>query len=383
MKLTIHEIAQVVGAKNDWSQLADLSVNKIEFDSRLIEKGDIFLPLKGARDGHDFIEIAFDNGAIISFSEKEVEQAHLLVDDNLLAFQKLAKYYLEKTKVPVIAVTGSNGKTTTKDMIAAVLSKKFKTYKTQGNHNNEIGLPYTILHMPDDTEKLVLEMGMDHPGDIDFLSELANPELAVITLIGEAHLEHMGSRENIAKGKMGITAGLHGELIAPADPIINAFITAQLYCEENILLAVPKHFAVNEELGMYQLSYKNIKNKNYLNQKYPAVPLGRFADLPFIMLTQGNDTRTRGDRLCRNVGFKPNIVLEFNQQSTAYMASSTQLGATFISDILVSQLPTFENLVYYKLDGEEAKRKVFFYYKTHKYKTRVMEEFVRMMHEQI
>lgn len=155
----------------------------------------------------------------------------------------------------------------------------------------------------------------------------------------------------------------------------------ELYCEENILLAVPKHFAVNEELGMYQLSYKNIKNKNYLNQKYPAVPLGRFADLPFIMLTQGNDTRTRGDRLCRNVGFKPNIVLEFNQQSTAYMASSTQLGATFISDILVSQLPTFENLVYYKLDGEEAKRKVFFYYKTHKYKTRVMEEFVRMMHE--
>ncbi len=131
----------------------------------------------------------------------------------------------------------------------------------------------------------------------------------------------------------------------------------ELYCEENILLAVPKHFAVNEELGMYQLSYKNIKNKNYLNQKYPAVPLGRFADLPFIMLTQGNDTRTRGDRLCRNVGFKPNIVLEFNQQSTAYMASSTQLGATFISDILVSQLPTFENLVYYKLDGEEAKKK--------------------------
>lgn len=157
----------------------------------------------------------------------------------------------------------------------------------------------------------------------------------------------------------------------------------ELYCEENILLAVPKHFAVNEELGMYQLSYKNIKNKNYLNRKYPAVPLGRFADLPFIMLTQGNDTRTRGDRLCRNVGFKPNIVLEFNQQSTAYMASSTQLGATFISDILVSQLPTFENLVYYKLDGEEAKRKVFFYYKTHKYKTRVMEEFIRMMHEQI
>ena len=157
----------------------------------------------------------------------------------------------------------------------------------------------------------------------------------------------------------------------------------ELYCEENILLAVPKHFSVNEELKEYQLSYENIKSKKYLSRKYPAVPLGRFADLPFIMLKQGNNTRTRGDRMCRNVGFKPNIVLEFNQQSTAYMASSTQLGATFISDILVSQLPTFENLVYYKLDGEEAKRKVFFYYKTHKYKTRVMEEFIRMMHEQI
>lgn len=157
----------------------------------------------------------------------------------------------------------------------------------------------------------------------------------------------------------------------------------ELYCEENILLAVPKHFSVNEELKEYQLSYENIKSKKYLSRKYPAVPLGRFANLPFIMLTQGNDTRTRGDRLCREGGFKPNIVLEFNQQSTAYMASSTQLGATFISDILVSQLPTFENLVYYKLDGEEAKREVFFYYKTHKYKTRVMEEFIQMMHEQI
>lgn len=224
MKLTIHEIAQVIGAKNDWSQLTNASVNNIEFDSRLITAGDIFLPLHGARDGHDFIPTAFEKGAIMTFSEKTVEQPHFLVENNLKAFQKLAQYYLEKTQVPVVAVTGSNGKTTTKDMIAAVLSKKYKTYKTQGNHNNEIGLPYTVLHMPDDTEKLVLEMGMDHPGDIDFLSKLARPELAVITLIGEAHLEFMGSRENIAKGKMGITAGLHGELIAPADPIINTFI---------------------------------------------------------------------------------------------------------------------------------------------------------------
>ncbi|MCL2114558.1 MAG: UDP-N-acetylmuramoyl-tripeptide--D-alanyl-D-alanine ligase [Streptococcaceae bacterium] len=252
MKLTIQEIATVVHAKNNLSELTDAEIHNIEFDSRLIKPGDIFLPLKGARDGHEFIDIAFENGAIITFSEKEINQPHFLVEDNLVAFQTLAQYYLQKTKVPVIAVTGSNGKTTTKDMIAAVLSEKYMTYKTQGNHNNEIGLPYTILHMPERTEKLVLEMGMDHPGDIDFLSKLAQPELALITLIGEAHLEFMGSREAIAKGKMGITAGLHGELIAPADPIINTYIP------ENQKIT---RFGPNEDIFITKL----IEHKDYLS----------------------------------------------------------------------------------------------------------------------
>lgn len=161
----------------------------------------------------------------------------------------------------------------------------------------------------------------------------------------------------------------------------NTLYNKQLYCRENILLAVPKHFSVHDELTEYQLSYNNVKNKSYLTPASPAVPLHAFSGLPFIMLMPGNDTRLRGDRLCRNAGFHPNIILEFNQQSTAYMAASTQLGATFISDILVSQLPSFENLVYYKLDGEDARRDVYFYYKNHKYKTRVMEEFLSMMDE--
>ena len=97
------------------------------------------------------------------------------------------------------------------------------------------------------------------------------------------------------------------------------------------------------------------------------------------MLTPGNDTRIRGDKLCREAGFHPNIVLEFNQQATAYMAASTQMGATFTSDILVSRQPSFDNLVYYKLEGEAARRKVYFYYKRHKFKTRAMEEFIRMI----
>lgn len=156
----------------------------------------------------------------------------------------------------------------------------------------------------------------------------------------------------------------------------------ELYCTEYILLAVPKHFSVHEQLTKYQLSHDDIKNKSYLSETSPAVPLDAFSSLPFIMLAPGNDTRLRGDRLCREAKFHPNIILEFNQQSTAYMAASTQLGATFISDILVSQLPSFENLVYYKLDGETARRKVFFYYKNHKYKTKAMEEFLSMMRSQ-
>lgn len=161
----------------------------------------------------------------------------------------------------------------------------------------------------------------------------------------------------------------------------NIMYNKELYCTENILLAVPKHFSIHEQLTDYQLSYNDIKNKSYLSESSPAVPLCRFSKLPFIMLAPGNDTRLRGDKLCREAGFHPNIILEFNQQSTSYMAASTQLGATFISDILVSQLPSFENLVYYKLAGEPARREVYFYYKNHKYKTKVMEEFLSMMHK--
>ncbi len=160
----------------------------------------------------------------------------------------------------------------------------------------------------------------------------------------------------------------------------NTLYSRELYCSENILLAVPNHFPVNQTLSSYRLSYENIKNKSYLDTSIPAVPLASFSDIPFIMLAHGNDTRVRGDRLCREAGFHPNIILELNQQSTAYMAASTQLGATFISDILVGQLPSFENLSYYKLEGEAARRQVFFYYKNHKYKTRAMEEFLRIMH---
>ena len=227
MKITLHEVAKVVGAKNTISEFDDVPLQKIEFDSRKIGVGDLFLPLKGMRDGHDFIETAFDNGAAATFFEREIAgHPYILVYDCLVAFQQLAQYYLVKQRVDVIAVTGSNGKTTTKDMIAAILSTEYKTYKTQGNYNNEIGLPYTVMHMPDDTEKIVLEMGQDHMGDIHLLSDLAKPHIAVVTLIGEAHLEFFGSREKIAEGKLQIVDGMDsdGILIVPSDPIIDDFL---------------------------------------------------------------------------------------------------------------------------------------------------------------
>lgn len=230
MNLTLHEVAGVLAARNDISQFEDVALTKPEFDSRLIGPGDLFVPLKGARDGHDFIETAFENGAVATLSEKEVEGLpYLLVDDVLAAFQKLAQYVLEKSQVDVLVVTGSNGKTTTKDMLAQLLSTTYKTYKTQGNYNNEIGLPYTVLHMPEGTEKLVLEMGQDHLGDIHLLSEIAHPKAAIVTLIGEAHLEFFKDRKEIAKGKLQIADGMPagGLLLVPADPIVGDFLPSQ------------------------------------------------------------------------------------------------------------------------------------------------------------
>ena len=229
MKLDLYEIAELLSAKNDVTQFENVVLRNAEFDSRLIESGDLFVPLKGARDGHDFIATAFAQGAAATLSERPVaEGPYILVDDVLKAFQCLAKYYLEKMQVDVLAVTGSNGKTTTKDMLAQLLATSYKTYKTQGNYNNEIGLPYTVLHMPEDTEKLVLEMGQDHLGDIHLLSELAKPKTGIVTLVGEAHLEFFGSRAEIAQGKMQIADGLRkdGLLIVPADKIVNEFLPA-------------------------------------------------------------------------------------------------------------------------------------------------------------
>lgn len=217
MKLSITEVAALFSANYSDPRM----ITGVEFDSRKIKPGNLFVPLAGARDGHEFIDQAIENGAIATFwSQDEAAPSTITsikVTDVLAAFQTLATYYREKTAPKVVAITGSNGKTTTKDMTESVLSQRFKTYKTQGNYNNEIGLPYTLLHMPSTTEVIVLEMGMDQAGDLTLLSTIAKPDIAAITMIGEAHIENLGSRANIATGKMEITAALalDGALIVP------------------------------------------------------------------------------------------------------------------------------------------------------------------------
>ena len=208
MKMKLAEIAKAINAQNDIEQWKDVEVTSVSFDSRHLDQGSLFVPLQGAQDGHQYVPSAFTNGAVASLwaSDHEItDQTHplLVVSDPLAALQQLGKYYLHKINPIVVAVTGSNGKTTTKDMIASILSTQFNVAKTYANFNNEIGVPVTLLNMESNTEAVVVEMGMDRFGQLDFLSRLVNPDIAVITMIGEAHIEFFGTR-----AKMEITHGL-------------------------------------------------------------------------------------------------------------------------------------------------------------------------------
>ena len=193
---------------------------RISTDTRTIEKGDFYLPLKGASfDGEKFIDQALEKGAIGAFCTKE--GGTLLVKDTLEAYLKLANYRRNKINPAVIAITGSSGKTTTKELVASVLSEKYKTFKTPLNHNNEIGFCQTIFEMPDDTQILVLEMGMRGLGEIELLSKYAEPDITIIANVGTAHIGRLGSRENIAKAKCEIVKYQKGKyFIAHDDELI-------------------------------------------------------------------------------------------------------------------------------------------------------------------
>ena len=174
-------------------------------DSRQVQKDYLFIPIKGARvDGHDFIPQVFEKGALIVLSDHALPEEtgpYILVSSTTEAMKKIAAFYRTQLSCKVVGITGSVGKTSTKEMIASVLEQRYKVLKTEGNFNNGIGLPLTIFNLTEEHEVAVLEMGIDHFGEMHELASISQPDICVITNIGLAHMENLGSRDGILKAK--------------------------------------------------------------------------------------------------------------------------------------------------------------------------------------
>ena len=231
--MKISELIQATNAKVFGNYDEDLEV-RISTDTRTIQSGDIYLPLKGASfDGEKFIDQALEKGAVGAFCTsiknhptpafpiQGGSKVFLQVPDTLIAYLQLANYRRNKLNPKVVAITGSSGKTTTKEIVASTLESKYKVFKTPLNHNNEVGLCQTIFATPDDTDVLVLEMGMRGLGEIELLSKYAEPDITIVSNVGTAHIGRLGSRENIAKAKCEIVKYQRGNtFIAHDDELI-------------------------------------------------------------------------------------------------------------------------------------------------------------------
>ena len=228
--ITIQELLEAVGGT--LLGQADLSrtVSQVDTDSRDIHPGSLFIPLVGERfDGHAYLDAALEAGAAGCLTarpwpERREDRFYIQVADTEKALGDLARWYKDRFQIPCIGVTGSVGKTTAKDMIAAVLGVKYKVLKTEGNFNNNIGLPLTLLRLDASYQAAVLEMGMDKFGEIDYLSGIVQPDIGVITNIGDAHIEKLGSRENIFRAKCELIPHIRtgGLLILNADDALLA-----------------------------------------------------------------------------------------------------------------------------------------------------------------
>lgn len=231
------EIAQICGGSVIGN--GDAVAGCIVTDSRKINKGDLFIALKGENfDGNDFVERAFESGASVSLVSRSTEvfegKAAVLVDDTGAALMKLAAHHRAAMGTKILAVTGSVGKTTTKEMCACALSSKLCVHKTSGNFNNEIGMPLTLLKLEREHEAAVIEMGMSNFGEIERLSNTCKPDVALITNIGVSHIENLKTQENILKAKLEILSGLKkgGTLILNGD---DPFLKTVAADEFNIL----------------------------------------------------------------------------------------------------------------------------------------------------
>lgn len=212
MQLTVCELLEAVNGSLLYGNESE-TFRFVSTDSRDQMTTQLFIPLVGeTHDGHNYIETAIEHGAVGFLTQytnaPTTAKFAVKVADTTKALGMLASYVLAKSRATVIGITGSVGKTTTRQFVAAVVSKLGKTIATSGNFNNHIGLPLTILKMEGDEEYVVLEMGMNHLGEISYLSNIAKPDYGIITMVGTSHIEYLGSRENILKAKLEITDGM-------------------------------------------------------------------------------------------------------------------------------------------------------------------------------
>lgn len=324
------------------SEKKPLCFQSVCTDTRKVAEGDLFVPLIGERfNGHEFIDDAIKGGAAAALWQKEFPlPEHLpssfqlyFVKDTLHTLQQMARAYREQINPTVIGITGSNGKTTTKDILASILSLHGVTYKTQGNYNNHIGLPLTILGMPSTCNYLILEMGMSGFGEIEFLSRLSSPDEAIVTNIGESHMEQLGSREGIAKAKMEIQKGLRpgGFVILDGDePLLEPYLNECSHSVgfTNSCKAVisnvkgRKHgyeftYASSQTFELPLLGKHNIKNAGY------CIALAKKLGISDEMISKGlHNVSLTGMRLERQVGKKGELII-----NDAYNASPTSMVA--------------------------------------------------------
>ncbi|MGE5615007.1 MAG: UDP-N-acetylmuramoyl-tripeptide--D-alanyl-D-alanine ligase [Bacillota bacterium] len=215
----------------------DAVITGISTDSRTIRRGDLFIPLIGENfDGHDFIGDAFEKGAAASLTQREnvnfPGKTVILVNNTLKALQDLAAYYRSRFDIPFIGITGSVGKTSTKEMVACAVGARYNVLKNEGNLNNEVGVPLTIFRLDGSYEAAVVEMGMSAPGEISALAAIVRPKVGIITNIGISHIEKLGSRSNILKAKLELLDGLQpgGLLVLNGDDVMLGGVRDFLDC---------------------------------------------------------------------------------------------------------------------------------------------------------
>ena len=217
--ITLRQAAAWCGGTVE-EKYADVEFFGANNDTRILQPGQLFIVLQGARDGHDFIPAALEKGAAAVLCSRKVgDYPAIYVEDPRIALGQIAREELKRIGCKVVGVTGSVGKSTTKEMISTVLESTYRIAKTPANHNNDIGMPMAVLSMPEDTEVAVLEMGMNHFREIAYLSEIARPDVGVIINVGTMHIEFLGSREGIRKAKMEIVEGMapHAPLLLNGD----------------------------------------------------------------------------------------------------------------------------------------------------------------------